>query len=77
MHDFKYEFTIVYCNKDIQRYLDHIKDIYNKRQIQGMPFSSFLSYCENNMLLQIDVIKNDQRAGSKIIAANSNETEVA
>lgn len=74
MHDFKYEFTMVYCNKEIQRYLDYIKDIYNQRQIQGMPFSSFLSYCKNYMLPHVDILKNEHSNPNKSVILDHDET---
>lgn len=49
LHHFDYEFTTIYTNKEIRKYLDYIRDLYDERRIKNLPFVSFISYCKNDL----------------------------
>jgi hypothetical protein len=42
---FKYEFLRIYADENIQKYLDFLKDFYQKNRTGTKPFPSFVSYC--------------------------------
>ncbi len=46
MRFFKYEFTRIHQNRNVQGYLEFLKDFYERVGTDTMPFPSFVSYCE-------------------------------
>ena len=47
---FKYQFIRIYENKEIQSYLNFLKDVFEKKAA-SVPFASFISYCEKELSL--------------------------
>lgn len=50
MSFFKYQFTRIYENKEIQSYLNFLKDVFEKTAAIA-PFASFVAYCEKELTL--------------------------
>lgn len=46
MRIFEYEFSTIYRNRDVQRYLAFLKDWYEANDIEEEPFHRFTSYCD-------------------------------
>jgi hypothetical protein len=49
MSFFKYEFTRIYFNDNVQRYLKFLTNFYAQVGTGTKPFPSFVAYCENKL----------------------------
>ena len=58
MSFFKYEFTRIYRNDNVQRYLKFLTNFYTQTGTETKPFPSYVAYCENELRQRKNRLKN-------------------